>query len=91
MGVFDKFKNRPGAGFRFPKPEPFHLKLNPSAGSYATNPRWSNKDLDPVPVIYRTWGTWDFFNYCNILLKLIVNLQGAVICLLLPFGPLSLL
>jgi cytosine/uracil/thiamine/allantoin permease len=65
MGVFDKFKNRPGAGFRFPKPEPFSLKLTPQAGSYATNPRWSNKDLDPVPVKYRTWGTLDFFNYCT--------------------------
>jgi cytosine/uracil/thiamine/allantoin permease len=62
MGAFDKFKNRPGFRWKFPE---FHLKLTPSAGSYATSPRWSNKDLDPVPIIYRTWGVWDFFNYCT--------------------------
>lgn len=68
MGVFENFKNRPGVGFRFPKPEPFHLKLTPQPGSYAKNPRWSNKDLDPVPVRLRSWGVLDFFNYCSVLL-----------------------
>jgi cytosine/uracil/thiamine/allantoin permease len=68
MGVFEKMKNRPG--FRLPKPDPFHWKLTPSAGSYASNPRWSNKDLDPVPVRLRSWGVWDYFNYCFSLLEI---------------------
>lgn len=25
--------------------------------------RWSNKDMDPVPVEGRTWRTWDFIAY----------------------------
>jgi cytosine/uracil/thiamine/allantoin permease len=68
MGVFDKLKNGTGEGFRIPKPGKFHLKLTPAPGSYAKNPRWSNPDIDPVPVKRRTWGVWDFFNYCTILL-----------------------
>jgi len=85
MGAFENLKNRPG--FRWKLPE-FHLKLTPSAGSYATNPRWSNKDLDPVPVIYRTWGIWDFFNYCTCSCEnwLTVS-QGAATCLRLLSGP----
>jgi len=71
MGVFEKMKNRPG--FRFPKPEPFHWKLTPQPGSYATNPRWSNRDLDPVPVRMRTWGIWDYFNYCTPILSKVAN------------------
>ena len=90
MGFREKLKNRPG--FRLPKFEPFHLKLSPSAGTYATNPRWSNKDLDPVPVKYRTWGIWDYFNYCTFSsVKFTLTLfQGAATCLLHLFGLLSL-
>ncbi|KAM0753513.1 hypothetical protein T439DRAFT_345959 [Meredithblackwellia eburnea MCA 4105] len=38
----------------------FRWKLAPAAGTYATDPRWSNHDIDPVPVAARVWGTGTF-------------------------------
>ena len=32
-----------------------HRRVPFEAGIYANSPRWSNKDLDPVPVHMRTW------------------------------------
>ena len=33
------------------------------AGVYGNSPRWSNKDLDPVPYAQRTWGGLDYWAY----------------------------
>jgi len=46
--------------YSFEKP---HLRLAPQPGSYSTDARWSNSDLDPVPVFRRTWGSLDLINY----------------------------
>jgi len=46
-----------------PKKPHFSLKLKPSAGTYADDPRWSNEDIDPVPVAARVWGTGSFASY----------------------------
>ncbi|KIM73717.1 hypothetical protein PILCRDRAFT_828851 [Piloderma croceum F 1598] len=49
--------------FSAPKKPHFSLKLKPSAGTYANDPRWSNEDIDPVPVAARVWGTGSFASY----------------------------
>lgn len=41
----------------------FSIRLAPAAGSYATDPRWSNRDIDPAPVALRTWGIGSFASY----------------------------
>lgn len=33
-----------------------HWRVPFEAGQYANSPRWSNKDLDPIPPEKRTWG-----------------------------------
>ena len=33
------------------------------AGVYGNSPRWSNKDLDPIPYAQRTWGGLDYWAY----------------------------
>jgi NCS1 family nucleobase:cation symporter-1 len=38
-----------------------HLVLEPEPGSFTSDgesARWSNKDLDPVPLSKRTWEWW---------------------------------
>jgi len=42
-----------------------HLTLTVpfKAGAYGNSPRWSNKDLDPIPVEQRTWGGIDYWAY----------------------------
>ena len=40
-----------------------HWRVPFEAGVYANSPRWSNKDLDPVPVNMRTWGGLDYWAY----------------------------
>ncbi|KAK4096818.1 hypothetical protein N658DRAFT_479998 [Parathielavia hyrcaniae] len=40
-----------------------HLRVPFQAGIYAKFPRWSNKDLDPVPPEKRTWGGGDYWAY----------------------------
>lgn len=40
-----------------------HLRVPFEAGVYANSPRWSNKDLDPIPVEKRTWGGVDYWAY----------------------------
>ncbi|PKS13150.1 hypothetical protein jhhlp_000492 [Lomentospora prolificans] len=42
-----------------------HLKLAVpfEAGIYANSPRWSNKDLDPIPPEKQTWGAVDYWAY----------------------------
>lgn len=40
-----------------------HLHVPYEAGKYGNSPRWSNKDLDPVPVEKRTWSTLDYWSY----------------------------
>jgi hypothetical protein len=33
-----------------------HWRVPFEPGVYGTSPRWSNKDLDPIPPERRTWG-----------------------------------
>ena len=40
-----------------------HWRVPFEAGIYANSPRWSNKDLDPVPADKRTWGGIDYWAY----------------------------
>ena len=40
-----------------------HWKVPFEAGMYANSPRWSNKDLDPIPPERRTWGGVDYWAY----------------------------
>lgn len=40
-----------------------HLRVPFKAGVYSNSPRWSNKDLDPVPPEKRTWGGLDYWAY----------------------------
>jgi len=40
-----------------------HLRVPFEAGIYANSPRWSNKDLDPIPPEKRTWGGIDYWAY----------------------------
>ncbi|KAH0558403.1 hypothetical protein GP486_004938 [Trichoglossum hirsutum] len=40
-----------------------HLRVPFKAGIYQNSPRWSNKDLDPVPVELRLWGPLDYWAY----------------------------
>lgn len=43
------------------KPQ-LHLRVPFEAGGY-NEPKWSNKDLDPVPPEKRTWGSLDYWSY----------------------------
>ncbi|KAG8932925.1 hypothetical protein FRC03_000061 [Tulasnella sp. 419] len=38
-------------------------KLSPEAATFAPSNKWSNKDMDPVPIHLRTWGTIDYIAY----------------------------
>jgi NCS1 family nucleobase:cation symporter-1 len=49
--------------FSAPKKPRFSVKLAPSPGTYADDPRWSNADIDPAPVALRIWGTGSFAAY----------------------------
>lgn len=40
-----------------------HLRVPFQAGIYANSPRWSNKDLDPIPPERRTWDGGDYWAY----------------------------
>ncbi|KAF1987180.1 hypothetical protein K402DRAFT_412188 [Aulographum hederae CBS 113979] len=40
-----------------------HWKVPFEGGVYPDSPRWSNPDLDPVPVEKRTWGALDYWAY----------------------------
>ncbi len=40
-----------------------HRRVPFEAGIYGNSPRWSNKDLDPVPIAMRTWGGLDYWAY----------------------------
>jgi len=40
-----------------------HWKVPQEQGEWATDPRWSNKDLDPIPYEKRTWGAVDYWAY----------------------------
>ena len=40
-----------------------HWQVPFEAGVYANSPRWSNKDLDPVPIEKRTWTALDYWAY----------------------------
>ncbi|KAF9446544.1 NCS1 nucleoside transporter family [Macrolepiota fuliginosa MF-IS2] len=37
--------------------------LEPENSQFGPNSRWSNKDMDPVPVQKRTWSTWNYIAY----------------------------
>lgn len=37
--------------------------LEPEASTFAPSSRWSNKDMDPVPPLRRTWTTWNYIAY----------------------------
>lgn len=37
--------------------------LEPEQSTFAPTSRWSNKDMDPVPVHLRTWATWNYVAY----------------------------
>ncbi|KAJ3724309.1 permease for cytosine/purines, uracil, thiamine, allantoin-domain-containing protein [Lentinula guzmanii] len=37
--------------------------LEPDQSTLAPTSRWSNKDMDPVPVHLRTWTTWNYVAY----------------------------
>jgi NCS1 family nucleobase:cation symporter-1 len=47
----------------FLAPQFLHLHVPQEKGVYATDPRWSNKDLDPIPYEKRTWGGLDYWAY----------------------------
>ncbi|KAE9409408.1 NCS1 nucleoside transporter family [Gymnopus androsaceus JB14] len=38
-------------------------ELKPEKSTFAPTSRWSNKDMDPVPVHLRTWNTWNYVAY----------------------------
>ncbi|KAF1812757.1 hypothetical protein P152DRAFT_434884 [Eremomyces bilateralis CBS 781.70] len=40
-----------------------HRRVPFEPGIYANSPRWSNKDLDPIPPEGRTWGGLDYWAY----------------------------
>ncbi|MCJ1357775.1 MAG: hypothetical protein MMC33_007771 [Icmadophila ericetorum] len=40
-----------------------HLRVPFTVGIYENSPRWSNKDLDPVPPEMRTWTGLDYWAY----------------------------
>jgi len=40
-----------------------HWRVPFEAGAYQNSPRWSNKDLDPVPPELRTWGGLEYWSY----------------------------
>ncbi|KAF8253674.1 hypothetical protein K440DRAFT_651967 [Wilcoxina mikolae CBS 423.85] len=40
-----------------------HRKVPFEVGKYGDDPRWSNKDLDPVPIELQTWGGIDYWAY----------------------------
>lgn len=40
-----------------------HLRVPMKIGAYATEPRWSNPDLDPIAPELRTWGAIDYWAY----------------------------
>lgn len=40
-----------------------HWKVPFEAGVYANSPKWSNKDLDPIPIDARTWKPSDYWAY----------------------------
>jgi hypothetical protein len=42
---------------------PSEWALEPEPASFAPNGRWSNKDMDPVPLHLRTWTTWAYVAY----------------------------
>ncbi|KAJ7170692.1 permease for cytosine/purines, uracil, thiamine, allantoin-domain-containing protein [Mycena crocata] len=37
--------------------------LEPEASTFAPSEKWSNRDMDPVPVHLRTWTTWNYVAY----------------------------
>lgn len=43
------------------KPSAWALETTPS--SFASSSKWSNKDMDPVPVGKCTWTTWNYIAY----------------------------
>ena len=46
------------------KVEPqLHWRVPFEAGAFGASPRWSNKDLDPIPPEKRTWGGLDYWAY----------------------------
>ncbi|CEL52152.1 putative permease C1683,05 OS=Schizosaccharomyces pombe (strain 972 / ATCC 24843) GN=SPBC1683.05 PE=3 SV=1 [Rhizoctonia solani AG-1 IB] len=38
-------------------------ELQPEPSSFAPNNKWSNKDMDPVPIHQRSWTMWDYTSY----------------------------
>ncbi|KAH6904538.1 cytosine-purine permease [Coprinopsis sp. MPI-PUGE-AT-0042] len=38
-------------------------KVSQLGGKFGPNPRWSNKDMDPVPPEKRTWNTFNYITY----------------------------
>ncbi|KAG8717858.1 hypothetical protein FRC08_006500 [Ceratobasidium sp. 394] len=38
-------------------------ELQPEPSSFAPSNKWSNKDMDPVPIHLRTWTIWDYTSY----------------------------
>ncbi|KAF9066556.1 permease for cytosine/purines, uracil, thiamine, allantoin-domain-containing protein [Rhodocollybia butyracea] len=44
--------------------KPSAWALEPEESNFApTTSRWSNKDMDPVPPLLRTWSTWNYVTY----------------------------
>ncbi|KAF3257125.1 hypothetical protein TWF192_001404 [Orbilia oligospora] len=41
----------------------FSLQLDPLPATYAPSNKWSNKDMDPVPLDMRTWRWWHIVAY----------------------------
>jgi NCS1 family nucleobase:cation symporter-1 len=39
------------------------LALEPETSTVAPDSKWSNKDMDPVPVHLRSWTTWNYVAY----------------------------
>ncbi|KAG9103519.1 hypothetical protein FRC06_010201 [Ceratobasidium sp. 370] len=38
-------------------------ELQPEPSTFAPSNKWSNKDMDPVPIHMRTWTVWDYTSY----------------------------
>ncbi|KDN51568.1 hypothetical protein RSAG8_00113, partial [Rhizoctonia solani AG-8 WAC10335] len=38
-------------------------ELQPEPSSFAPSNKWSNKDMDPVPIHQRSWTVWDYTSY----------------------------
>ncbi|KAH7340532.1 cytosine-purine permease [Rhizoctonia solani] len=38
-------------------------EIQPEPSSFAPSNKWSNKDMDPVPMHQRTWTMWDYTSY----------------------------